>query len=76
MPRIPIIKAKDFHKHLVKYGCKAVSIRGSHHKVRNPKTNKTSIVAIRGGDDIDKGTFADTLEPLGIDVYDFLEFIN
>ena len=40
MPKIPIIKAKDFYKYLLKYGCEPVSIRSSHFKVRNPETGK------------------------------------
>ena len=76
MPRIPVIKAKDFHKHLVDYGCVGTRVRGSHHRVYNPQTNKHSTVAIHGGDDLDKGSFSGILNQLDIDVDDFLDFIS
>ena len=75
MPRVPILKAKDFFRLLIKYGCIAVSIKGSHHKILNPKTSKTSIVAIHAGKDIDRGAFTSVLSQLGIGLNDFLNFI-
>ena len=75
MPRIPIVKAKDFHKYLLKYGCLNISTNGSHHKVLNPKNNKSSVVAIHAGKDVDKGAFSGVLNQLGIDVQDFIDSI-
>ena len=76
MPRIPVIKAKDFHKCLLDYGCVGVRVKGSHHRVFNPRTNKYSTVAIHGGDDLDKGSFSGVLNQLDIDPDDFLDFIK
>ena len=76
MPKIPIVKAKIFFKYLTKYGCDEISIRDSHHKLFNPVTNMTSIFAIHGDQDVDKGSFSSILKQLGIDVDDFLEFIE
>jgi len=76
MPKIPVIKAKDFCDYLIRYGCEEVSIRSSHHKIRNPKNGKVSVVTIHTGKDIDKGAFASTLGQLGIDTDDFLNFIK
>jgi len=76
MPEIPIIKGKDFYKHLVRYGCIEVSIKGSHHKLHNPKASKTSIISIHSNKDIRKGSFASALNQLGIDIDDFLKFIG
>jgi len=76
MPRIPIIKAKDFHKHLLKYGCVGTNITGSHHRIYNPKTNKYSTVAIHAAKDLDKGSFSGILGQLGIDVNEFIDFIS
>ena len=76
MPKIPIIKAKDFLKRLLDYGCVEVGVRGSHHKIHNPNTNRTSTVAVHGGDDLDKGSFSGILGQLGIDVDDFIDFIS
>ena len=39
MPRLPVIKAKDFYSLLIKYGCTALSVRGSHFKLQNPRTS-------------------------------------
>ena len=76
MPKIPVVKAKVFLKILAKYGCEEVSIRGSHHKIFNPRTNMTSIVTVHGGQDLGKGSFSGVLSQLGIDVEDFLEFMK
>jgi predicted RNA binding protein YcfA (HicA-like mRNA interferase family) len=76
MPKIPIVKAKDFYTCLLKYGCTKMQVRGSHHKIYNPYTNKTSTVSIHSGKDVTKGAFAGVLSQLGIDINDFIEFIN
>jgi len=76
MPNIPVIKAKDFLKLLLKYGCEETSVRGSHHKIFNPDTNRTSIIAIHGGQYLDKGSFSGILRQLGIDIEEFLLFMN
>ena len=76
MPKIPIIKAKDFYAQLIKYGCVAVSVKGSHHKLQNPKTSKVSVVAIHGGKDVDRGAFSAVISQLGIDINEFIEFIR
>ena len=76
MPKIPIIKAKDFRKYLLRYGCEAVNSRGSHFKVYNPKTNRTSTIAIHSGNDVDRGSFSGVLSQLGIDINDFIDSIQ
>ena len=76
MPNIPIVKTKVLLKYLIKYGCDEISIRGSHHKMFNPETNMTSMIAIHGGQDVDKGSFSGILSQLGIDIDDFLEFMK
>ena len=76
MPKIPIIKAKDFRSFLIKYGCVEVSVRSSHHKITNPATGMTSIIAIHSNKDLDKGAFSSSLKQLGIDVDKFIEFIE
>ena len=76
MPKIPIIKAKHFLSFLEKYGCTEISIRGSHHKMFNPKTSMTSVVTVHSGQDFDKGSFSGVLSQLGIDADDFLEFMK
>ena len=76
MPKIPIVKAKDFLSLVEKYGCDEISVRGSHHKMFNPKTNETSIITVHGGQDLDKGTFSGVLKQLGIDIDDFLDFMK
>jgi len=76
MPRLPIIKSKEFYDSLIKYGCESGGIRGSHYKVINPQSNKTSVVPVHGGTDCKKGTFSGVLKQLEIDVNDFLHFIG
>jgi len=76
MPKIPIIKAKDFYAHLIRFGCRAVSIKGSHHKLFNPATSKVSVVAIHAGKDVGKGAFSSVLSQLGIDAEEFIDFIQ
>jgi predicted RNA binding protein YcfA (HicA-like mRNA interferase family) len=76
MPEIPIISAKRFLAALLKYGCVAISINGSHHKVKNPKNGKVSVVPIHGNGDLKRALFVAVLNQLEIDIYDFLGFIG
>jgi len=73
MPKIPTIKAKDFLKYLIKYGCTELTTHGSHHKVKYK--NKISIVAIHNKD-YAKGSFSGILSQLEINIDDFIEFIE
>jgi len=73
MAKIPIVTAKKLISYLEKYGCVVVSVRGSHHKMYNPKTNKTSPVSVHAGEDLDRKAFANTLKQLGIEINDFLK---
>lgn len=76
MPKVPRIRAKDFFKYLVKYGCTELSIRGSHHKVRNDKNNKISIIAIHSNEILLPAMFSKILKQLEIDVNEFIDFID
>ena len=76
MPKIPVIKAKAFRGHLIDYGCVEVSVRSSHHKIRNPQNGKVTVLTIHTGKDIDKGAFSSTLNQLGIDIDEFLDFLK
>ncbi len=76
MPKIPRIKAKDFFKYLLQYGCTELSINGSHHKIRNDKNNKISVVAIHSSEILYPGMFSAILKQLDIDVEEFITFIK
>ena len=76
MPKIPIIKAKDFFKYITKFGCTNISIRGSHHKIKNNKNNKISIIAIHSNEDLHPAMFLKILKQLDIDINEFIDFIN
>ena len=76
MPKIPVIKAKDFYKYLLKYDCTPIGVTGSHHRIINTLNNQVSIVAIHGGRDLAPPLLAKTLKDLGIDLEDFLEFMK
>ena len=76
MPKIPIIKAKDFYRYLLKYNCRLVGVTGSHHRVANNANNRTSVVPVHSGKDLKKALFEKILKDLGIDIDDFLEFLK
>lgn len=76
MPKIPIIKAKDFFKYITRFGCTEVSIRGSHHKIRNDKNGKISVIAIHSNEDLYAPMFQKILKQLDIDINEFIDFIN
>ncbi len=76
MPKIPRIKAKDFFKYLIKFDCTEVSVNGSHHKVRNSKNGKISVVAIHTNEIISPGMFSAILKQLEIDINEFITYIN
>ena len=73
MPKIPIMKPKDFLKYLSKYGCEIINVKGSHHKIIYK--NKTSIVAVHNKD-YDRGSFSGVLKQLKIDINEFIKFIE
>jgi len=76
VPKIPVIKAKDFYKYLLKYDCEHLGTNGSHHRIKNVHNNKMSVVAIHGGRDLAPPLFAKTLKDLDININDFLDFIK
>ena len=76
MPKTPRIRAKDFFKYIVKYGCTEVSINGSHHKITNNKNNKVSVVAIHSNEILCPGLFVGILKQLEINKNDFIKFIE
>lgn len=76
MSKIPIIKAKDFFKYITKFGCTEISIRGSHHKIKNNKNGRVSVVAIHSGEDLYPPMFQAIIKQLDIDINEFINFIN
>lgn len=76
MPKVPRIKAKDFFKYLLKYNCTEISIKGSHHKIKNNENNKISIVAIHSNEILYPSMFLAILKQLDIDANNFIDFIN
>jgi predicted RNA binding protein YcfA (HicA-like mRNA interferase family) len=51
-----------------------VIVRGSHHKVVNPKNGKVSQISVHSGEDINKGLLSAILQQLGINADEFLSF--
>lgn len=76
MPKTPRIAAKDFFKYLNKFDCTEISIKGSHHKVKNNKNNKITVVAIHTNEIMAPGMFLAILKQLDIDSAEFIEYIN
>jgi predicted RNA binding protein YcfA (HicA-like mRNA interferase family) len=75
MPKIPAMRSKEFLRQLKRFGCEELRISGSHHRIRYPKTGEESTVAVHGSDEHKKSMLHATLQQLGIDVDEFLEFI-
>lgn len=76
MPKIPIVKAKDFFKYLIKFNCTEISIKGSHHKIRNDKNGKISVIAIHSNEDLYPSMFQAILRELDINIEEFINFIK
>ena len=76
MNRLPVISAKDFYKLLLAYGCEPLSSNGSHFKVRYPGSGRVAPVPVHGNRDIKREFMKDILWELGIDVSEFLEFMQ
>jgi predicted RNA binding protein YcfA (HicA-like mRNA interferase family) len=76
MPRLPVMRSKDFLKSLIAFGCEEISVNGSHHKVVYPATGKVAPVPVHKGEDMNRGFLAGILAQLGIDVDEFLKFIK
>lgn len=76
MPKTPRMRAKDFFKYIVKYGCTEVSVKSSHHKITNNRNNRVSVVAIHTNEDIKPGLFLAILNQLRIDKNEFISFIK
>lgn len=76
MPKIPIVKAKDFFKYITKFNCTEISIKGSHHKIKNNSNDKISVIAIHSNEDMYPGMFKTILKQLDINMNEFIDFIN
>jgi predicted RNA binding protein YcfA (HicA-like mRNA interferase family) len=73
MPKIPVLKEKDFLSYLLKYGVIEKRISGSHHVLKY--NNNTSVLAIHN-EDIKRGVFTGVLNQMEIDIDVFIDFIN
>ena len=76
MPKIPIVKAKDFFKYIKKFNCTEISVRGSHHKIKNNVNGKISVIAIHSNEDLYPAMFQAILKQLDININGFIDFIN
>ena len=46
MPNLPVISEKELLGHLLRFGCVLVSVRGSHHKVEYPVSDRSAPIPI------------------------------
>lgn len=76
MPKIPIVKSKEFFKYIIKFNCTEISIKGSHHKIRNNKNGKISVIAIHNNEDLYPSMFQAILKELDINIKEFIDFIG
>ena len=64
---MPTYKAERVIRELEKLGCEQVkSNGGSHQKIRNPATNKSTIVAVHKGKDLTQEYVKDVYKQLGL----------
>ncbi|MDR1100769.1 MAG: type II toxin-antitoxin system HicA family toxin [Clostridiales bacterium] len=75
MPKIPIIKSKDLLKLLLAYDCELIRINGSHHRLRNKSNGLFGTLPVHNKEQ-KKGMFVAILRELGIDLNDFIDFIE
>ena len=75
MNKLPIISAKRFYKYLIAYGCIPISSKGSHFKVKYPKSGKSAPIPVHGNRDIKRNFMNDILSELGIDINEFNRFV-
>jgi len=71
MNKLPVITEKEFYDLLIQYGCKPVSVKGSHFKVSNPASGRIAPIPVHAGKDISRGFMKGILVQLGIDIDDF-----
>jgi len=76
MANVPNLKAKDFLKYLIKYGCIETRTRGSHHQIIYPLKGTHSTISVHGSGDYGIIMFREVLKDLNIDKEDFIKFIN
>ena len=63
---------QDITDFLLKYGCRLVSVKGSHFKITNPRNNKVAPIPVHSKKDMSRGFMKAILSQLDIDVQDFL----
>ena len=64
---MPTYKPRQVMRDLKRKGCVLVkNDGGSHQKVKNPKNNMTTVIAVHLGKDFDKGTVKDIYDQLGL----------
>ena len=71
MNKLPVITEKELYDLLIQYGCKHVSVKGSHYKVTNPANGRVAPIPVHAGKDIRRGFMKGILAQLGIDIDDF-----
>jgi predicted RNA binding protein YcfA (HicA-like mRNA interferase family) len=70
---LPILAAREVLRRLKRAGFQVISQRGSHTKLWNPMTDRSTGVPIHGSGTIDRGLLHKILKQSGLSVKDFLE---
>jgi len=73
MNKLSVMSGKEFYNSLIRYGCKIISIEGSHFKIEYPPTGRRAPIPIHGNKDIGRGFMKRILVQLGIDVESFAD---
>jgi predicted RNA binding protein YcfA (HicA-like mRNA interferase family) len=76
MPKLPLIKSRDFIKFLESIGYKVTRTKGSHVRLRN-ENGKVTTVPVHGNKDIPKGLLSKIIrEDLEMSIEEFLELYS
>lgn len=75
MSELPILKARKLIRALERAGFQEIRRRGSHRFFRHPISGYTTVVAVHGGEDIDRSLLADILDDIHMSAEELRKFL-
>ncbi|TSC57354.1 MAG: YcfA family protein [Parcubacteria group bacterium Greene0416_79] len=72
---LPVLKATEIIRTLLKAGFKIIRSRGSHYRFEHPVTKRRATVSFHGGD-VPKKTLCSILNQAGLTVQEFLRYLR
>ena len=76
MSHLPMLRARAVIRAFETLGFVRVRQRGSHVFLRDPRTNRSTVVPVHAGEDIDRGLLRCILRELDLDVEIFLRALG